>query len=72
MTAKPVALLTITQVSERVSFSPHTLRKWTYRKVSGWPQPRRCGPQGEWRWREPDITAWIDRQPRVSRGRARS
>lgn len=56
-------LLTIAQVAKRIKFSVETIKKWTYRKVSGWPQPMRCGPQGEWRWREVDILRWVKGQP---------
>ena len=63
MTPPPTALLTIEQVAARISFSAHTIRKWTYAKLSGWPQPRRCGPQGEWRWIDADIERWLTRQP---------
>jgi predicted DNA-binding transcriptional regulator AlpA len=56
-------LLTIEQVAERISYSPHTLRRWTYAKLSGWPQPRRTGPRREWRWPVAAIDQWIERQP---------
>lgn len=56
-------LLSIEEVAERIGFSPVTVRKWTFQRLSGWPQPRRVGPQGELRWEIADIDRWIARQP---------
>jgi predicted DNA-binding transcriptional regulator AlpA len=57
-------LLTLEQVSDRIQFSQHTIRRWTKRHLAEFPQPLRIGPQREWRFRETDIEDWIDGQQR--------
>ena len=62
-------LLTTDEVAGRIKFSVHTIRKWVGRHLCEFPQPLRLGPQREWRFRESDIAAWLDRKPAPKRRR---
>jgi predicted DNA-binding transcriptional regulator AlpA len=60
----PTELLNRKQVARRIKFSEHTIIKWVKYHQASFPEPIRCGPQREHRWRAGDIEQWIDRQER--------